>query len=347
MRAQAPSGRSAGRRVARAVRCAALAAGLAAIVAAALCDGAWFTRHVRVPALYLPPPWWLLPLLRGALVALGALAIAASARLARLAARPSDLARAILGGAARALRRRADPSPGRARHHLLACAQAGAAHGPARRPLRLGARSVAHGGPRGGRRAARLLRHRRLGRLGPERVGGTGSFAAEPGHRRGVDGRRPRPEVRGHLRGSARGGDETAARQRVGGRLRHRPVALATGRRARAAATPRRVRDGLLAHPTAAQRAGLSPAARGPRWPAQPGPRRDGLLPAASTSRPVGEPASRPGRCHAARVAGGHRGGVAGGCAPLSREGREVRRAGGERRAGAPLPCAPRIRGAG
>ncbi len=96
MRAQAPSGRSAGRRVARAVRCAALAAGLAAIVAAALCDGAWFTRHVRVPALYLPPPWWLLPLLRGALVALGALAIAASARLARLAARPSDLARAIL-----------------------------------------------------------------------------------------------------------------------------------------------------------------------------------------------------------------------------------------------------------
>jgi hypothetical protein len=78
------------------VRCAAVAAGLVALFAAAVCDGVWFTRHVRVPALYLPPPWWLLPLLRGGLAALGAITIATSARLARLATRPLDLARAVL-----------------------------------------------------------------------------------------------------------------------------------------------------------------------------------------------------------------------------------------------------------
>ncbi|MGE5047647.1 MAG: hypothetical protein ACM3PC_03680 [Deltaproteobacteria bacterium] len=81
--------------VRRSIRCAALAAGFAALLAALLCDGAWFTRHVRVPALYLPPPWWLLPLLRGALAGLGALAIAASGTLARLATQPLDLARAV------------------------------------------------------------------------------------------------------------------------------------------------------------------------------------------------------------------------------------------------------------
>jgi hypothetical protein len=74
------------------VRCAAVAAGL---VAAGACDGAWFTRHVRVPTLYLPPPGWLLPVVRGALVAAGGLAIAASGRLARLATRPAELARAL------------------------------------------------------------------------------------------------------------------------------------------------------------------------------------------------------------------------------------------------------------
>lgn len=96
MPAQAASRSSPARVVRQAVRCAAVAAGLLALLAALLCDGAWFTRHVRVPALYLPPPGWLLPLLRAALVALGVLAIAASGRLARLAARPPDLLRAVL-----------------------------------------------------------------------------------------------------------------------------------------------------------------------------------------------------------------------------------------------------------
>ncbi|HEY5675437.1 MAG TPA: hypothetical protein VIR81_01550, partial [Myxococcales bacterium] len=77
------------------MRLGAVAAGLVGLGAAVACDAAWFTRHVRVPALYLPPPWWLLPLLRGALVAVGVLSIAASARLARLAARPGDLLRGV------------------------------------------------------------------------------------------------------------------------------------------------------------------------------------------------------------------------------------------------------------
>lgn len=84
------------RAVRRSVRCAVLAAGAGALLAAARCDAAWFTRHVRVPALYLPPPWWLLPLLRAGLVALGVAAAAASGPLARLAARPWDLLRAAL-----------------------------------------------------------------------------------------------------------------------------------------------------------------------------------------------------------------------------------------------------------
>jgi hypothetical protein len=84
------------RAVRRSVRCAVLAAGLGALFAAAACDAGWFTRHVRVPTLYLPPPWWLLSLLRGGLVALAAVAIAASGRLARLATRPWDLARAAV-----------------------------------------------------------------------------------------------------------------------------------------------------------------------------------------------------------------------------------------------------------
>jgi hypothetical protein len=96
MPAQTGSGTTAARMLRQSVRCAALAAGFAALLAALLCDGAWFTRHVRVPALYLPPPWFLLPLLRGALAALGALAIAVSGRVARLATRPPDLARAVV-----------------------------------------------------------------------------------------------------------------------------------------------------------------------------------------------------------------------------------------------------------
>jgi len=66
------------------------------MVAAVRCDAAWFTRHVRVPTLYLPPAPWLLPLLRLGLVALGALVACASGALARLATRPADLARAVL-----------------------------------------------------------------------------------------------------------------------------------------------------------------------------------------------------------------------------------------------------------
>jgi hypothetical protein len=78
------------------VRLAILCAAAGAFAAAGLCDEAWFSRHVRMPALYLPPAWWLLPVLRGGLVALGIAAIAASRPLARLAARPLDAARVAL-----------------------------------------------------------------------------------------------------------------------------------------------------------------------------------------------------------------------------------------------------------
>lgn len=96
MPARPACGSARARVVRQSVRCGAVAAGVAAVVAAAVCDAAWFARHVRVPALYLPPPWWLLPLLRASLVALGTLVLATSARLARLATRPMELARAGL-----------------------------------------------------------------------------------------------------------------------------------------------------------------------------------------------------------------------------------------------------------
>src|SRR3954467_3504896 len=85
------------------VRLAILCAAAGAFAAAGLCDEAWFSRHVRMPALYLPPAWWLLPVLRGGLVALGIAAIAASRPLARLAAGPPGAARAGAGLAARPL----------------------------------------------------------------------------------------------------------------------------------------------------------------------------------------------------------------------------------------------------
>lgn len=54
------------------IRLALLAAALGALAAAASLDGAWWMRHVVVPACYLPPPWWMHGAVRGGLCLAGA-----------------------------------------------------------------------------------------------------------------------------------------------------------------------------------------------------------------------------------------------------------------------------------
>ena len=62
---------------------------------AALADGAWFERHVVLPAVYPPPPVWTLPALRLAAAAIG-LVLAACAVAAGRRATPAALARVAL-----------------------------------------------------------------------------------------------------------------------------------------------------------------------------------------------------------------------------------------------------------
>src|SRR5436305_14757515 len=65
----------------------------ALLACAALVDGAWWMRHVVVPACYLPPPRWMLPATRVALATCGVAMAAAALRVRRPSA--GDVARVV------------------------------------------------------------------------------------------------------------------------------------------------------------------------------------------------------------------------------------------------------------
>jgi len=81
-----------------AVRLSLLAPAAVLLGFGATADGAWFERHVLLPALYPPPPSWTLPVLRMAAVAMG-LALAVCAVVAGPRATPGGVARVALAGA--------------------------------------------------------------------------------------------------------------------------------------------------------------------------------------------------------------------------------------------------------
>src|SRR4051812_26456003 len=74
-----------------AIRIALVSLAAALLACAALVDAAWWTRHVVVPACYLPPPHWMLPATRIGLAVCGLALAVASLRVRRPSA--GDVAR--------------------------------------------------------------------------------------------------------------------------------------------------------------------------------------------------------------------------------------------------------------